>query len=336
MGKNVVTNYPLTGVPLGSYTSGNFTYSSTIDAIDNLYAKWCYDTGFTKGLPIRVLMHGWSQQASDISQAGMETVAQLSRCFVLVVGMRGRDSADGSMDISAREIYDIYDAIQYVITHFSSLVNPENIIISGYSGGGGNTLAFCCKFPDLPVLAVDYCGISDYAYGVNSWKEDGFPVSLVQGSDSAYARYAPYAIANYECLSYLLYIYHGADDVTVLPHHSTMINDAFTGETYSLKAGVGHISGFAYESDYKNRAINIRKNSIGNTGSFKIIGYIKTSLFEIWLGNGMQEVADLSYNVTTDQYTITPQTGSMEVTITQYDGKTKIETISEETIITVV
>ena len=167
-GNNVITDYPLTGITAGSYTHGEFTYSSSIDAITNLYAKYAYDVGFDN-LPIRVLMHGFSQDTTAIDANEMETIAGLSRCFVLVVGMRGRDGADGSLDKSGRELYDIYDAIQYIITNFASRINPENIIISGYSGGGGNTLGYCCKFPDHHVMAVDYAGISDYTYGPNSW-----------------------------------------------------------------------------------------------------------------------------------------------------------------------
>lgn len=334
-GKNVITDYPLTGIPLGSYTHSNFTYSSTIDSYTDLYAKYCYDAGYTN-LPIRVLLHGWSQDTTDISTSEMNAVALASRCFVLVVGMRGRDGASGSRDASARELYDIYDAIQYVKTNFSTLINPENVIMSGYSGGGGNTLGFCCKFPDLPVMAVDYCGISDYAYGVNNWDENSsYDTGIEIGSDAAYARYAVYAITNYECLSYPLIIYHGSDDTTVLPNQSTMINAAFAGEEYTEIAGYGHITFFRNEDDYKNRAINIRKESIGTSGTFKILGYIKTELFEIWLGDGDEEVADLSYNTATDSYTITPQTGSMDVVITQADGKTASQTITEETIITV-
>lgn len=327
MGKNVIIDYPLTGATTGSYTHGDFTYSSTIDSITNLYAKYCYDAGYNN-LPIRVLMHGYGQDTTDISTAEMNTVAGLSRCFVLVVGMRGRDGASGSRDDGGREIYDIYDAIQYVITNYSSIVNPKNIIMSGYSGGGGNTLSFCCKFPDLHVFAVDYAGISDYNYGPNSWLTE-------TGDDNAYSRYAPKGIPNYECLSYPLYIYHGADDVTVLPVHSDMINSAFTGEVYSLKAGVGHIAGFVYEDDYKYLAINIKKDTIGNSGSFVILGYLKTELFEIWLGAGITDVATLVYNVDNDSYTITPETGSMDVVITQSDGKTASQTISSETLITV-
>jgi predicted esterase len=335
-GKNVITDYPLTGIVNSTYIHGNFTYSSSISAINNLYAKYCYNSGFTSGLPIRILLHGWSQDADDIVVSTMESTALSLQCFSVAVGMRGRDGADGSRDVSGLEIYDIYDAIQYVINNFSLLVNPENIIISGYSGGGGNTLAFCCKFPDIATLAVSLAGISDYAYGVNSWNNDGYLVGISQGSDAAYARYAPYAISNYQCLSRPLYLYHGADDTTVPPHHSTMIADNFSGEIYSLKIGVGHLSGFAYEDDFKYRSINIKKKSIANSGTFKIIGYIKTELFEIWLGDGMSEVADLSYNVETGAYTITPQTGNMNVTITQFDGKAVSQSITEETILTVI
>lgn len=334
-GKNVITDYPLTGEPTNVYTVGNFTYDSSISSISNLYSKYCYDDGYYN-LPIRVCLHGWSQDTTDISTSQMETIAELSRCFVLVVGMRGRDGADGSRDASSLELYDIYDAIEYVKNNYADIVNPDNVIISGYSGGGGNTLGFCCKFPDIPILAVDYCGISDYAYGVNNWQDNSaYSTGMVTGSDEAYSRYAVYGITNYEALGYPLIIYHGSADTTVLPNQSTMINDAFDGEEYNEKTGVTHIHDFRYESEYQYRGINIPKTIISNSGAFKILGYIKTNLFEIWLDGGIDTVATVAYNVDTDSYTVTPITGSMEVRITQYDGKTATESISGATVINV-
>lgn len=70
-------------------------------------------------------------------------------------------------------------------------------------------------------------------------------------------------------------------------------------------------------------------------GTAKVMGWMETKRFKIWLGNGTGHVADVVYNTATDSYTVTPLTGEMTVTITQ-GTKTVTQTISTETTLTVV
>ena len=116
-------------------------------AITNLYTRYSYPIGRT-ALPIVVLMHGWSDAASNFSQAAIERIANYG-FFVVVPGMRSKDGASGTQDASAREIYDIYDAVVQARAHYPTITSSDKAAIVGYSGGGGNALAAACKFPDF-------------------------------------------------------------------------------------------------------------------------------------------------------------------------------------------
>lgn len=121
-----------------SVTTGSRTYASSIDAgIANLASQYSYDPGFTKGLPILVLMHGYAETISALAKGTRERFAGRG-FFVVVPGMRGRDGASGSRDASGREVQDIIDAVEDIRTGFASIVDPERVVIAGYSGGGGN------------------------------------------------------------------------------------------------------------------------------------------------------------------------------------------------------
>lgn len=152
----------------GIYTSGTFTYSSTIDSsITSLYGKYCYDNGVNAALPaampVIILMHGYSGTANNLLTADMERFASYGY-FVVAFGMRGRNSASGTPDASAREIHDIVDGLVYVQSNFASVVHATHADIVGWSGGGGNAMAALMKCPDFFGHFISLFGISDYGY----------------------------------------------------------------------------------------------------------------------------------------------------------------------------
>jgi hypothetical protein len=57
-----------------------------------------------------------------------------------------------------------YDAVEAVKRDFPSRVNPEIVYLTGYSGGGGNTMAAVCKFPNAFNAAAAFFGMSDYGH----------------------------------------------------------------------------------------------------------------------------------------------------------------------------
>ena len=96
-----------------------------------------------------------------------DAMAQARRGFVsILVAMRGRDGSEGTRDSGGLEIYDIYDAVEHIKAEplFAGKLDPTNLHISGYSGGGGNVMSALTKFPDYFNLGAAFFGMSDYGY----------------------------------------------------------------------------------------------------------------------------------------------------------------------------
>jgi len=162
---------------LASDQQSIFTYQSTIssdsDGALDLKAELNYNDSVTNA-PIMVVMHGYS------NGYGFETVdAQAQRLrdagfFVVSVSLRGRDGSDGVRDSGGLEVYDIYDAVEAVKAAYGANVDPSNVSITGYSGGGGNVMSALTKFPDYFRVGTSYFGMSDYGYDpTNGWYNNG-------------------------------------------------------------------------------------------------------------------------------------------------------------------
>ena len=166
------------GAAFGANQTFNTTYKSSITTDGggplDLVMRLNYDDARANA-PIMVLMHGYSSGSNLI--ASYDANAQRLRdagFFVITVAMRGREGSDGVRDSGALEIYDIYDAVQAAKTTYAARVNPNNVSITGYSGGGGNTMSALTKFPDTFRVGASYFGMSDYGYNATSgWYFDG-------------------------------------------------------------------------------------------------------------------------------------------------------------------
>lgn len=331
--------------------------------ITDLQAIYRYPKGGTN-LPILLMIHGWDGQmlSSDPTDAYyLDRMANYG-VFACSVGMRGRFGASGARDVSGREIYDIYDALAAIRSRFVGIVSPTKAALMGMSGGGGNALAGACKFPDAWSVVIDYYGMSDYGRDpTNGWYYDNnnkpaYPNDMIAGiggnpttyPDRYYARDATYAISNYT--GGKLLIFHDLQDTTVYPIHSQRIvtamgaaglsnysaNYSDTGSPVRWTHGflLNSASATASEAIFIPEVLSRDTWSVPTSGSVKVIGYIKTKLFEIWLGNGLEDVADVVYDVSLGQYTVTPKTGSMDVTIRQ-GVLSAVQTISTATLLQV-
>ena len=137
----------------------------------DLVAELNYDNT-NLGAPIAVVMHPYS---CGTCLPSVRTPAQRLRdkgFFAISVAMRGRDGSDGVRDSGGVEIYDIYDAVEAIKADSSlaSFLDPANVHITGYSGGGGNTMSALTKFPDYFRAGGAFFGMSDYGFDpVNGW-----------------------------------------------------------------------------------------------------------------------------------------------------------------------
>jgi pimeloyl-ACP methyl ester carboxylesterase len=332
--------------------------------ITNLYARYAYPDGGAD-LPIAVMMHGFgSGTANFLADDSISRIARYG-LFVCSVGMRGRNGASGSQDASGREIYDIYDVLAKIRSDFAAVVSTTHAGIIGYSGGGGNALAAACKAPDAWTVVASHFGMSDYGRdGTDGWYFNGGNTatldSWIGGSpatvpDAYFARDATYALGtNYS--GGHLYLFHDEDDDSVPIVHSeraaaSMVAASRTNytESYTTAASsprwehgnpnIGDAGEPCIQTEPTWAAALAAKThavwTVPASGSVNVIGYIKTKRFSIWLGTGVSEVADVSYDTALDQYIVTPQTGSIDVVITQ-GAKTASQTISSQTTLTVV
>lgn len=335
------------------------SYSSSIDAISNLKMKIAWKPTVANA-PVCVLMHGYNENIDNVSDAAMKRFAGYN-FFAVAVGMRGRNSASGSKDTSAREIHDIYDAIVRVRT-LTNRASNNRCLIDGVSGGGGNVYAFVSKFPDVCVLAVSFFGINDYGYDATfgwwqtspTYRTDieagvgGSPASLPNEYKSR---------QHYESVKNFvgkLRMYHDSEDVVVPISQTTrmatkLTNEGWTNYVMNLSNASspnrwehGGFDGvIPAESDFVGEVATLPLPSLPLSGTLVINGFIKTAKFTIWLGNGTSALngtnrrATLVYNYSTNSYTITPSLDSpaTDMTYTFLDdvGRASSGTISSAT-----
>lgn len=321
-------------------------------SLNNLYYTIAYPQGYDN-LGILVLLHGWDSQI--VNETTTKYYANKG-FFVISVAMRGRSGGQGTRDASGREIYDIYDAIKHIRTVYANKLNGK-VSILGWSGGGGNALAFACKFPDLCEVVVDFFGMSDYGYDpITSWgMTDGWYKPYIETSvgetvgiqgNKHRSRYAVSAITNYIGK---LYLFHHSTDYYINTIHSQKIitslqNANKTNFIANISTDIDvyqYIHGLALNSASHNYAeslfIPVIKNEptviIPTIGTLEILGFLETKRFSIWLDDGRSSVANVNYNTITKTYVITPITsGNITVRIEQ-DGIITTQTINSETTI---
>jgi pimeloyl-ACP methyl ester carboxylesterase len=308
--------------------------------ITNLYSRVVYYAGRTNQ-PIVCLIHGYGGVgAADFALIDLKRIA-INGVFVVAPGMRGWDGADGAKDASGRETYDLYDCIEYVKAHYPGVVNQNNIAVVGYSGGGADALGFACKFPDYASVVVDHFGISDYGVdGTNGWwqKGDAARKAVLEAEigdtpaavpNNYRSRYAPDGIINFT--GGHLFIIHDPTDTIVEQHQSIDITNAMDGSSltnytanYSTDWDHGYPTdaGTLKNSEYlwipSVLAGTYPAWTIPASGTIKVLGYIKTKRFTIWLDSGQTSSATVVYDTAAHTYTVTPiTTANISVSITE-------------------
>jgi dienelactone hydrolase len=240
-----------------------FTYPSSVTSDANgpldLVAELNYE-GSRSNAPIAVVMHGYSG-TSGMCASVRENAQHLrdKGFFAIAVALRGRDGCDGTRDSGGLEIYDIYDAVEAVKTSRRGLVNPAIVYLTGYSGGGGNTMAALTKFPDYFNAGAAYFGMSDYGYHLtNAWyfagassshqaimrTDVGTPTGGVAGvRDRYHARASNLASANNPYSEIHLFV--NANEATCPPVNMTSFlsnavsREAYAGEFSNITVHIG-------------------------------------------------------------------------------------------------
>lgn len=272
--------------------------------------------------------------------------AILTDVVCLFVELRGRNGTAGDEDAGARELYDIKDAVDWVLANRASRVDSTQIHFAGYSGGGANGLSMAAKFPDLFNSIAVYFPISDYGYYKNEgWYYWGAGSSdltnllaWVGGPPTTHrkhykARMTREAVSNYT--GGYLRLFHDTGDTTVPSFHSTNVqnrldtlgrtnyeisvtssgDDPRWTHSYPNLSGVPDLT--LGEIEYMQE-INLKVRddwTVATSGTLIVPGYIVTKRFEFWCDQGLDDYCTLTYNTTTRVFSIRSTTGGFPWTL---------------------
>ena len=256
---------------------------------------------------IRVQMHGWHGQVKKAHSDNVFNGDEHLHWLVVRPEMRGRGDSTGRQDCNGWELQDVIDAVRFVQREFPDRVlDPERVILTGGSGGGGNVYGLLGKFPDFFCRAQANCGITDYALWhrndhVGEFRDEMETAGWIGGSPDtrpeAYAsRGGLTTVAN---LLTPLIMFHGDLDDRVPAEHARLYLEKARqlgkGDlvAYHELKGVGldgHWGGATPEQqDFRVRVgaefISLPADPvcIPQRGHFVVAGYLKTKRFEVIL-----------------------------------------------------
>jgi pimeloyl-ACP methyl ester carboxylesterase len=322
-------------------TVADVSYASSIDAL-TLYAKVAYPSG--SDLPVVAILHGFSQEVADFDTACYTRFANYG-VFAVFVEMRGRGLSGGTEDSGGREIQDIYDAIQHVLATYPAETDAAQIHIVGYSGGGGNAYSALSRYPDTFNTGTSFFGISDYGHDVtDGWYQNGSNSSdqiLMRawiGDDPTTVPLNYHARANVLSITNFtgghLWLFHDEDDSRVpivnttnimaaldavpLTNYDESITDALDSPRWLHDLPNAGEPVIQAEPTFMSpiAAKTHAAWTIAASGTLKVLGYLDTKRFKLWLGDGKSEFGTVVYNMTTRVFTITADTGAYTFVLT--------------------
>ncbi len=264
-----------------------------------------------KPSPILLLSHGWHMSVKPPTKEAQNP----DKNFLTVqVDMRGRKYSTGKQDCNGYELYDFYDAYNYVIKYYQSYISdPTQVYYSGSSGGGGNGFALVGKFPDLFCSANIGCGISDYVEWYNGDSIGEFRDEMLlwigfspKDNPEAYASRS--GITTVQNILTPTYITHGETDVRVpVTHARRFVQKAkeLDKEIHYLELkNVGtrsHWGKITREQEIEKREFQANALSyksppvLPEKGRLIVAGYIVTKHFSVFL-NSINSVCEIEYD----------------------------------------
>lgn len=331
----------------GTFTAGETVTGGSSGATGMLFAA--NTTRMALSAAVGTFVEGETVTGGTSGATAIIDTVISSDVVCLFYDMRGRNGGSGSQDAAGREIYDIIDAVRWVLANRASRVDATQIHFVGYSGGGGNGLSLACRAPDLFNSIVCYFPISDYGYERNySWwwerreVSDGTTLATwVGGTPLTHrkhyqARRTREAIANYS--QGQMCVLHDRGDGTVAVSHSERIRDRVEALGYDHISVTLTTTGDSpralhanpdigaqpqltlFEHEYMQQITNkvLPALTVPSSGTLLIAGWVTTKRFEFWADDGLDNVATLQYDTTTRTFTIVSMTGSFPWTLRLY------------------
>ncbi len=279
--------------------------------------------------PSRILLmsHGWHQSVTP----PQKNAENLNKDFLTIqVDMRGRKYSTGKADCNGYELYDFYDAYQYVVKNYGKYISDASqVYYLGGSGGGGNGYGLLGKFPDLFCSAVISCGPSDYAAWfkqdtLGEFRDDMIPWIGSTPAQNMQAYQSRSGITTVKNLLTPVYICHGDKDVRVPVNHSrnyyqTAVKLGKEIRYLELK-GVGGVRQHwenitpkqtKEQDDFQAKGLLPRKvPQLPEKGELIVAGYLVTKKFSVFL-NTIDAVGRIKYDLKTRQIKFISGTGKI-------------------------
>lgn len=262
--------------------------------------------------PVLLLSHGWHMSVKP----PVENSVNPHEGFLTVqVDMRGREYSTGKQDCNGYELYDFYDAYQYVIRNYRSFISDASqVYYEGGSGGGGNGYALVGKFPDLFCSAVISCGISNYAEWfeqdtIGEFRDEMLPWIGCDPQQNMEAYKSRSGITTVKNLLTPVYVIHGETDVRVpVSHARNFVQKARESnkEVYYLELEhVGtrsHWGNITEEqelarSEFSCKGLASKKPpQLPDKGELLVPGYLVTKYFSVFL-DSIDSVGLIKYDI---------------------------------------
>lgn len=326
-------------------TRCRFEFSSSVSpAVTKLIGHACFRESWKgRHRPILVLMPGLTHDASEV--CNMLAFGRSQGFFTIAPDMRGRGDSEGKPDIGGLEIWDIVDAVEYVKKHWADYVDADQVVIEGFSGGGGNVLSALTKFPDYWTAGLAWFPISDYGFDPKTgWlRESNSPTllecigdpSTPEGRAAYGARASLLGAANNGTARIHLFV--DAQDSVCPPQQSRQFvdaaraanlanvqlhesNDGTYAHGYPEWQRLFEAHRVAWPTGYKAFKTASAPAIQDSPQQWTVLGYLKTRKLLCWLGQGNDAAATLRQTKTPKGHvfeleflTTNPQTWRLEL-----------------------
>jgi pimeloyl-ACP methyl ester carboxylesterase len=315
------TSSAASSLPSHDFTTAVHTYWSSADSV-RLLMVVVYPDG-AQDLPILAVMHGYSQDMTAVH--GTQLLLAERGLFTVAPAMRGRNASGGFPDDSAWEITDIVDAVEEARLLYPDETDGGNLNVIGFSGGGGNVFGCLSKFPDTFRFGGAYFGMADYGfdltygwYHYGGWSYQSMLRERIGGSpeqvpDAYMARSSLLAVRNNRYTRLQMYVdseeticpvYNDTTYLRIaldLGHTNVSLNISTPDSLYRWYHSLPHNQPDLIRSfDYFVPGIlggTYAQPVLDRAGEQTILGYLRTEPYELVLAGGLDEVADLSYDI---------------------------------------
>ena len=294
------------------------TYQSSIDGLGPLFADCIYrPDGRPK--PLTAVLHGFHCTRGHVTPDGIALARR--GLFCVVPDMRGHGDSAGEHDCGALQICDIVDAMGEGAAAFPGEVDRYHVNAVGYSGGGANVLSLATKFPELLSAGASFFGVSDYDIwyrtkgrtDCNRTMDRAIGGSPEQFPDRYAARSSLRAVANNPHAD--LRLFWDSEETSCPP----LLNEWFVDAAQRLGRQNVHACvsrpgdesrwHHGYRTDHPQLAAADaifapaflappRPWGVPARGVLDVCGYVVTTRFAVWLGDGKSGYARIRYDLT--------------------------------------